>query len=449
MRNFILTLLLPVSLFAQTSIYRSVQPGVTAAIGTGTGTLTISGSTATFSVSQPDSVGVGDAIQYDSDGNGSIDAICFIHGRTSGTEYTVKNAAGAAPTAVTGDEDWDIYRAYISLANFENGTENTGINATVRGFDAGNRNLSTNSEQWNVSLYPGADVSVVSWGGWTTSATNYVNFYTPYLSSEVGTSQRKNLGKHNHNTYCLHITSNTAGNFDESGTSNSHIRFDGVQFQIGTGNGVNAVLFLDAGAINGDWRISNCVFVGQTTQSETNQPFYGIYIATGGGFSTRIRIWNNIFYDFNSPNTTDDGAIYVTGSGLIAYVFNNTMVNCIKGINWGGSGQAVHAYNNIAQGATDGYIGSLSGDYNLSNVASDAPGGNSLNETTLTFEDAGNDDYHLSLSDAAIAVGTDLSSDANLPFSTDIDGDTRTTWNMGADEFQGSTQNYYRRRLDQ
>ena len=47
--------------------------------------MTISGSTATFESGLYDNIGVGDAIEYDSDGNDSIDAIVFIHGRTSAT----------------------------------------------------------------------------------------------------------------------------------------------------------------------------------------------------------------------------------------------------------------------------------------------------------------------------------------------------------------------------
>ena len=108
-----------------TKIYRSVGPGNTTALATGEDNdMTISGSTATFDEPLPDRVGVGDAIQYDDDSDGDIDAndsIVFIHGRTSSTEYTVKTATGAEPTAVSDDNDWSIFRAYTSLANWESG----------------------------------------------------------------------------------------------------------------------------------------------------------------------------------------------------------------------------------------------------------------------------------------------------------------------------------------
>ena len=93
--------------YAATGLYRSV--GITgAALASGAANaLTISGSTASFASALPNNIGVGDAIQYDSDSNGSIDALAFIHGRTNSQTYTVKNKSGAAPTATAGpDNDW-------------------------------------------------------------------------------------------------------------------------------------------------------------------------------------------------------------------------------------------------------------------------------------------------------------------------------------------------------
>ena len=64
---------------AAVELYRSVGTTATALeSGTGNG-LTISGSTATFDSGLADNIGVGDVIQYDSDGNSSIDALAFIH----------------------------------------------------------------------------------------------------------------------------------------------------------------------------------------------------------------------------------------------------------------------------------------------------------------------------------------------------------------------------------
>lgn len=88
-----------------------------------------------------------------------------------------------------------------------------------------------------------------------------------------------------------------------------------------------------------------------------------------------------------------------------------------------------------------------SSDYNITDNNDPLWENNDIMSTQLTFVNSASRNYHLTLADAAVAIGTDLSGDANLPFSTDIDGDTRSVWNMGADEFQGSSQNYYRRRI--
>ena len=59
-----------------------------------------------------------------------------------------------------------------------------------------------------------------------------------------------------------------------------------------------------------------------------------------------------------------------------------------------------------------------------------------LRSKTITFVDATNWDYHLASGDTdAIGAGTDLSADSYWPFSTDGDGATRSSWDVGADEY--------------
>lgn len=431
MKKTLLFILFPVFLFGQTPIFRSVQPGVTSALSATGGTLTISGSTATFSLAQPDSIGVGDAIQYDSDDNGSIDAICFIHGRTSGTEYTVKNAAGAAPTAVTGDEDWDIFRAYISWANMEAGTENTGIDDTVENFDGGNRDIVTATEIWNVAFYPGVDTSPVNWAGWTINATYYVRFFTPYLASEVGRNMRHSGVL---TSTCYKIENAASVFLDQTSTSGVvGFRFEGMQIE--KLNGAGSAINIRSAFTTGEVRVSECIIKIGTHSTNTIE---GINIGQG---TRTVKIWNNILYSGNLVDVID-----ISGFGGNHYVFGNTIITSYRGIVQ--ASVTVVAINNIVQAGNDGFSGTFtSSDYNISNLSSDAPGANSLNSTSLTFVNSAGNDYHLTAADAAVAIGTDLSGHANLPFSTDIDGDTRTTWNMGADEFQGSSQNYYRRRI--
>ncbi|HLC95619.1 MAG TPA: hypothetical protein VJH89_03985, partial [Patescibacteria group bacterium] len=227
---------------AATSIYRSVGPGATTALATGaSNTLSIATSTATFASALPDNIGVGDVIQYDSDNNGTIDVIAFIHGRTSSTVYTVKTASGGTPTATTADDnDWSIFRAYISLGNAEAGIENTGIASGVRNFDtfsdSTGRNLVTADEWWNITVYAGqdgmADTSATI-ANWTTDATHYIKIYTPYDSTEVGTSQR-HLGKLDTQKYYINTTA--TGNYSNNiNVQQDYTRIEGLQTQMNTG----------------------------------------------------------------------------------------------------------------------------------------------------------------------------------------------------------------------
>lgn len=450
----LLALVLAVGVAAgQTHIYRSVQPGVTSAIGTSTGTLTISGSTATFSVEQPDSVGVGDAIQYDSDGNSSIDAICFIHSRTSGQVYTVKTAAGAAPTAVTGDEDWDIFRAYTSWSNWESGTENTGINATVSAFDTGDRNIVTATEVWNVAFYPGLDQTNVYASGWTTSTTYYIRFFTPELESDAGRNMR-HAGVWTTQSYRIVPNTNVTACYGELGGGNANSRFEGLQFQAPTGNLSQGALLLTSSAINPDRYIDRCIIRGHSGTTSATR-FNGI-TASNGGSSTSAIVRNCIIYDFTSANTTVDCGIQYVG-GTVSATLNNTIVDCVNGVRVSASGNLHRAINTIVQGATDGFSQTGGGswhadsDYNISNVASDAPGANSL-QATLTFKNPAADDFHLADADAEY-VGRDLSgySVTAWRFTVDVDGETRSNWNVGADEWfaeavAGGTEFLLRRR---
>ena len=172
--------------FAATPPFRSVGPLV-AALASGAGNaLTISGSTATFAVALPNNVGVGDAIPYDSDGNGSIDSIAFIHGRTSSQSYTVKNAQGAAPTAVAGDNDWRLFRAYTTLANWQSQSENALIDIAVRNFDTLKDLVAAGASMFVACYADAPDTFVVTIDGWTTGPETYISIFTPVASSQVG-----------------------------------------------------------------------------------------------------------------------------------------------------------------------------------------------------------------------------------------------------------------------
>ena len=439
-----------------TKIFRSVGVGATAPLATTTqgGNLTISGSTATFGNAPGDTIGVGDAIQYDDDNDGDIDSndsIVFIHERLTSTTYTVKTSTGGVPTAVTNDQDWSIFRAYTSLANAESGTENTGIDSDLRSFDAGNRDIAANSEQWNFACYAGvgnlADGSSgeVAINGWTTSPTNYIRIYTPYLTSEVGTSQRHN-GKWDDNKYKIERSVSGSDTYYVIRIYNNYTQLEGLQISgtsSGSASGINSVQIVSG--VTGA-KINSNIVKGSVSAGNSS----GVMI-----ISTNINyVWNNIIYGFRRSSSTSSGITTYASSVAKSYIYNNTVYDCTYG--YYADGNSMSFKNNIAQNNTDGFgiFGAFNysfSDYNLSDLSSDAPGSNSRNSTTVTFLDSTNDDFHLASSDTgAKDFGTDLSQDPiwqlmqtnadGTRTSMDIDGASRplsgsgTNWDIGADE---------------
>ena len=427
-------------LFAQTQIYRSTQYGKTSALKTGAGiNLTISGTTATFASAMPDTVGVGDAIQYDATGLGTITNICFISARTSSTVYTVQDAAGGAPTACTNDQDWSIFRAYTSWANVESGTENTGINVTVRGFDAGNENLSSANENWNVACYRGYDTDDIDIAGWTFGTNNRLNFYSPTSSSEVGVSQR-------HVGYYVGSTAtavNKSGILTLSGASiEVQLSINGVIWHVNnvSCNAMNIALGTSASL----FEVFNSILIGRNGSGCSSSQF-GIGMTSYAGTS---KIRNCIFYNFdgsgNNSGVGSHSAVITSGGGGTMYISNCTFSGCNYSIQHA-NGTMV-AKNIVSQATdTDGFFATggasfhADSDYNLSERPSDAPGANSKNGVTVFFENVDQNNFHLENSDVVAGnSGVDLASDSNLPVTTDIDGAARPTGSntvdMGADE---------------
>ncbi len=414
--------------YALYTIYRSVGPGSTGALlcATSTNNLNISGSSATFDGGTLDNIGVGDAIVYN-----ASSSIAFISGRSSNFAYSVQDAAGVTPDAVTDDTGWCIFRAYTSLQNAVDdalgGTENTGIPAAVRDFDTwtGGQDLVANKEQWNVACYADAADTVGSGGvdinGWTTSETNYIKVYTPVSASEVGVSQRHS-GKWDTNGYRLEAT----GYPNHLDIYDDYVKIDGLQVSMTpTNSNPYRVIYIRQDSVK-VW-ISNSIIKGIGDASYSVN--YGVF--ANDAYDGTVYFWNNIIYDVGA------GIIADTGSSFYAY--NNTFYNCDYGLSseWkAGVGGSVLAINNIVQNCTDGFDSSFNtaSDYNISDIAGDQPasGAHDKMETDVIFFDELNKDFHISPDDtAALDAGTSSVSDI---VTTDIDGAPIHTYDIGADD---------------
>jgi hypothetical protein len=419
-------------IFCATPIYRSVGPGNTSALAAGTGTFMITGNNAVFAAAMPPNVGVGDAIQYDSNNDTVIDSIAFITSRIDASHYTVQNAAGGIPTPMmAANQAWAIYRAYTSLRSARVGLENNGINTAVRGFEtwSNGRAAVANNEQWNFACYADAadtETTDFVWTAWTTGPNNYIRIYAPYLPDEVGVSQRHN-GTYTTSGYRLEDTNGNCLILQ-----NDYIRVEGIQFRVlGASSADTNALWIENTGASSDFRISDCIFWGITTTAYGACDGIEVIAGTGG----TVRIWNNIFYNFTQPSSA---AIDMNDSAFTFYVYSNTAAYCNTGI--GAVSGNVTAINNLVQNCTTANFsgpsfGAGSG-YNASSML-DAPGLNSRQGAIALFVNSGLNDFHLASGDtAAIGYGFSLSGDANNPFNDDVDRQVRTgTWDIGADQY--------------
>lgn len=276
--------------------------------------------------------------------------------------------------------------------------------------------------------YAMSDTTVVSVDGWTTSATQYIRIYAP--------STERAEGKWDATKYRLEVSASGAA----LGIIEDFVRIEGLQVYNTHANGTDAVLVFHGST--GSIHASHCVFrcVNGTTATRRR----GISSRCGQQF-----IWNCIAINCRDTGVTSQGFHNNSSGGSTNYWYNNLAYNCDQGFQGGGSDEPV-AKNNIAASCTTafpvGWNWPAGSDYNTTNLAlaavgsgamNDPPGANSRVSQTFAFVDAANLDFHLTGSDGgARDFGTDLSGDAGLAFSDDVDGQTRSgSWDMGPDEY--------------
>ncbi len=280
------------------------------------------------------------------------------------------------------------------------------------------------------------DTTAVTIDGWTTDEDHYIKVYT--------TTAARHDGKWNEGKYRLEKTA-TANGDQALVIAEEYVRVFGLQIYL-DGNTNNKV---PGSAIYFNVSGSNAEIQAAQNILRQNRGAGDSFIVNDNSAQLPgviLKFWNNLLY----------GGAYYTGTPGTArlyrnhptYVYNNTLI----GPGSLGNGWQIenltnlHYFNNIAQNFANGWTGTYPNDtymdYNLSDIAGDAPGSHSRNAATVTFADADNDDFHLASNDAgARNYGTDLSADGNLAVTDDIDGDDRPAatgkWDIGADEAAG------------
>jgi hypothetical protein len=254
-------------------------------------------------------------------------------------------------------------------------------------------NLVTGDVQLDIECYAFADTTAVTVDGWTTDATRYVRIFTP-------TAERHD-GKWDTSAYRLYVSGATFGNL--LSLAEDYTRVEGIQVRndsnfnrgvdsTGTGVLLDSCLVLLPAVVDGydgvkqsggSLTVRNCVVLG------------------GGGTS-----------GINAA-AADNCTVVGWGNG-----FNvATARNCYSGNNTGSDFNGGSLTTCASEDAT--------GTGGLTGVAY-----STANFTSVT---GGSEDLHLVSGSALRGVGTDLSG----TFTEDIDGDTRSAWDIGADEFQG------------
>ena len=268
---------------------------------------------------------------------------------------------------------------------------------------------------WPASKAPGPSRIQLRliFSGWITDASHFIRIYTAPEARHNGTPG---------SGYRLAPTNSSRQTFY---SDLSDFRVEGLEIH-GNSTYPGHLIYLrpDTTAPVGEIHFSHNLIHGNGSHTGS-----GLYNYTFGG---TLKIWNNIIYSVGTPGYTAGIQI---GAGS-AYLYNNTIADIISGFAIR-SGGVVIAKNNLTDAPGADFYGSFfpGSDFNASTDLS-APGLHSRHEQTFAFVNRPAKNFHLAAVDTgARNFGLDLSGDAALPLSDDIDQQVRSAgWDIGADE---------------
>ena len=247
-----------------------------------------------------------------------------------------------------------------------------------------------------------ADTQGFTVGGITTSASNYIYIHPNASHRSLGkwSTDHYRMAFASENSFALTITS-------------AYTRIDGLNIEVtaASESGTWGGIYVNANNVS----ITNCLVKGAV--SGTNAVGYGIYLYEGTGLVVR----NSIVYNFVNATEAHAGFRSWIAGGNSYSLDNCTVYNCYVGY-LHSTGTRTSAKNLGAAGCTTAFSGWT------------PDGGDTCSSSTPTFVSTtgGSEDLHLAASDTTWHdAGTDLSG----TFTTDIDGETRVTWDIGADEY--------------
>jgi len=270
--------------------------------------------------------------------------------------------------------------------------------------------------------YDFADTTAVTIDGWTTTAANYIRVYTPAAERHDGTVGTGYRLRPTSGAFVIDI-------------NEQNVRLEGLELYSDATSMTNVVIVNAAATL--DIRISHCILRGGPTTADGA----ALFVVNDGV----LKIWNTIVYDHGFRGIRSSS---FSGAGLTIYCYNVTCCDCATATGAQGvfdrDGSAVFVVKNcigqnpntaLASGAVH-FQGTFSAaEFNVSGDAT-APGTDALTSATVNFENEAADNFKLDAADTvAKGSGVDLSADANLAFSDDILGTTRSDWSRGAHDF--------------
>lgn len=213
-----------------------------------------------------------------------------------------------------------------------------------------------------------------------------------------------------------------------------HFTFKGVQIESSPSSGVHGWYWYTSTGDTGDYLLEDCIFKGDGT---TNSGTCIYYRRPQPGMMLTVR--NCLIYNWRRGTYCG----YETENSLKLRIENCTLHGCVENGLYLDCGEgSAEVYNVLdacangnpdadnAHGSNNAFRGTLVAGGNLTNTIDL----NSYTDSQI-FVDAPNGDYHLVAGSPLIGAGADLSA----YFDTDFEGDTRTAWDIGADEYASAS----------
>ncbi|MFH0891344.1 MAG: right-handed parallel beta-helix repeat-containing protein [Candidatus Falkowbacteria bacterium] len=358
----------------------------------------------------------------------------FTCSTMNGDWPTDSSVVGTTSFAVASSTTFSTSSMQIMLYNIASSTFVTGEKVIIQGGD-GSSNYCILG---NAGNYPSAaakidgawtvaDTGYVNFNGWSSDKYNYIKVYT--------TSSARHTGVWNEQKFrFVHPGKPILINED-------YVTIDGLQIETsGTGNYDWAISNYPNYTASG-FIISNNIIRSSNTVGSSNS---AIPLASMNG---DIFVFNNIIYNFRDSAIVMD---YADTDGHL-YIYNNIVVDCGIGIDTNQENITLVS-NNLVLSCSQDFAGSfISSSSNNISSDSSAPGTNSQTNTTVTFVDAGNGDFHLMPENAdadgggknpAIDAGTSTISNFQFPISnlqTDAAGNERYDARFDVGALEGPT----------